>query len=205
MPKISDNVKTLCNNAKKYGASKATAIPANQVIVDSRVRLKCTVPVCAGYGVSLTCPPNVPSPDEFSKVLSMYQNAILVQVPFEMDKEFVRLVGKGAPLADVRREQKYQATLAKNFKLLVGLLCRLEADAQGMGYRFAVGFSAGSCRLCDKCVGQGSREPCRHPFEARPAMEAVGIDVVETAKRAGMSFEFPAKGKPVLTGLLLVD
>jgi len=205
MPKIDEDLQVLCLNAKKYGASKASAIQARQVVVDPRVRLKCMIPVCASYGVSLMCPPNVPNPEDFSQVLSRYQHAVLVQLPFEMDEDFVDLVKKEASLADMREDRKYQATLTKNFRRLVDALGRLESDAQGMGYRFAVGLSGGSCRLCEKCVGQRSGQSCRHPFEARPAMEAVGIDVVETARNAGMPFEFPAKENPVLTGLLLVD
>ncbi|MDD1773241.1 MAG: DUF2284 domain-containing protein [Methanomassiliicoccales archaeon] len=205
MPDIDEDLKTLCQSAKKYGASKASAMSAEQVVVDPRVRLKCMVPVCVSYGVCLTCPPNVPSPEEFSRILSRYQHAVLVQLPFEMDRNFVELVEKKAPLAEIRKDREYQAILTNNFRRLVDALGRLEADAQGMGYRFAVALSGGSCRLCEKCVGQGSGEPCRHPFEARPAMEAVGIDVVETARNAGMPFEFPARDNPVLTGLLLVD
>jgi predicted metal-binding protein len=52
-------------NAVKYGASKAAMILARDVVVDPRVRLKCMIPVCAGYGVNLMCPPNVMTPEEF--------------------------------------------------------------------------------------------------------------------------------------------
>ncbi len=205
MSDIDADLRALCKNAKKYGASEARVMSAEQVVVDPRVRLKCMIPICTGYGVCLTCPPNVPTPEEFSRILSKYQHVILIQVPFEMDKRFVDIVSGEASLAETRRDKEYQAVLTKNFKRLVGTIGKLEADAQGMGYRFAVALSGGSCKLCESCVGQASGEACRHPFEARPAMEAVGIDVVETAKNAGMSFEFPAKDNPVLTGLLLVD
>ena len=50
-----------------------------------------------------------------------------------------------------------------------------------------------------------SAEQCRHPFEARPSMEAVGIDVVATAEAAGLSVELPAEDHPAWTGLLLID
>lgn len=205
MSDIDGDLRTLCRNARKYGASEAKVMSAEQVVVDPRVRLKCMIPICTGYGVCLTCPPNVPTPEEFSKILSKYQHAVLVQLKFEMDGNFVEIVKKNAPLAETRENREYQAILTKNFRRLVGAIGRLEADAQGMGYRFAVALSAGSCRLCEKCVGQGSGDPCRHPFEARPAMEAVGIDVVQTARNAGLPFEFPAKDNPMLTGLLLVD
>lgn len=205
MQKIDEDIGLLCSNALRYGASKAAPIASKEVVLDPRVRLKCLVPLCSSYGVGLTCPPNVPDPEEVSIILDKYRHAILIQMPFSMNKEFVGLVEKGAPLADTRKDTNYQETLARNFRQLVEILCKLEADAQTMGYRFAAALSGGSCRLCDECVGQKSGEPCRHPFMARPAMEAVGIDVVQTAKNAGMPFEFPAKGDPTLTGILFVD
>jgi predicted metal-binding protein len=36
-------------------------------------------------------------------------------------------------------------------------------------------------------------------------MEAVGIDVIATADRAGVPIKYPAEGKATWTGLLLVD
>jgi predicted metal-binding protein len=80
----------------------------------------------------------------------------------------------------------------------------LEAEAFGLGYRFAVALAGGDCVLCDVCVGPGG-EPCRHPFAARPSMEAVGIDVLATAEAAGLPIEMPAAEHPCWTGLLLID
>jgi predicted metal-binding protein len=45
----------------------------------------------------------------------------------------------------------------------------------------AFGFKAGSCGLCEKC----NLKKCAHPSEARPTMEASGIDVYETVRRNG--------------------
>jgi predicted metal-binding protein len=81
----------------------------------------------------------------------------------------------------------------------------LERAAFKLGYRYAAAFSGGECVLCDECVGQGSGEACRHPFKARPSMEAVGIDVVATAEAAGLTVELPAEDHPAWTGLLLID
>ena len=58
--------------------------------------------------------------------------------------------------------------------------------------------------LCDVCAGANG-QPCNHPFEARPSMEAVGIDVVATAEAAGLAIELPADKHPRWTGLLLID
>jgi predicted metal-binding protein len=49
----------------------------------------------------------------------------------------------------------------------------------------AFGFKGGGCGLCEKC----NLKKCVHPQEARPSLEASGIDVYETARRNGFSVE----------------
>ncbi len=52
----------------------------------------------------------------------------------------------------------------------------LEREAFKLGYRFAAAFAGGDCVLCEVCEGIEDGV-CRHPFEARPSAEAVGVDV----------------------------
>ena len=40
----------------------------------------------------------------------------------------------------------------------------------------------GSCVLCERCVDDKLSQARRHPFRARPPMEAVGIDVIAEPK-----------------------
>ena len=58
--------------------------------------------------------------------------------------------------------------------------------------------------LCEVCAGVDDGV-CRHPFEARPSMEAVGIDVVATAAPPASTIEMPAVDRPSWTGMLLID
>lgn len=53
------------------------------------------------------------------------------------------------------------------------------------GYYKAWAMGSGPCRLCR--AGCAFGEGCRHPYLARPAMEACGVDVFETARRSGFS------------------
>jgi len=55
------------------------------------------------------------------------------------------------------------------------------------GYPAALAFTAGSCRLCEKCNVE--RGVCVKPYEARPSMESCGISVFETARNAGYKVE----------------
>ena len=49
----------------------------------------------------------------------------------------------------------------------------------------AFSFKAGRCELCDKC----NLKTCVHAGQARPPMEAAGIDVYETVRRNGFNIE----------------
>jgi predicted metal-binding protein len=64
--------------AKDLGAIDAKAISASQVFVENRVPLKCRTG-CIGYGKKLTCPPFVPTANEFRKILSEYRYVLLVK------------------------------------------------------------------------------------------------------------------------------
>ncbi|MFK5952821.1 MAG: DUF2284 domain-containing protein [Desulfobacterium sp.] len=65
-------------------------------------------------------------------------------------------------------------------------LLALEKTAFLAGFHKAFVFGAGPCTLCPQCPEDGT---CRHHDLARPAMEASGIDVYETAARAGISLK----------------
>ena len=50
----------------------------------------------------------------------------------------------------------------------------------------AFGLGAGPCSLCEECAFD---EGCRHPYEARPSMEACGIDVYATVRKHGFTID----------------
>jgi predicted metal-binding protein len=55
------------------------------------------------------------------------------------------------------------------------------------GYYKAFAMGSGPCRLCDECNMEEGE--CLNPYEARPAMEACGIDVFKTARSNGFPIE----------------
>jgi predicted metal-binding protein len=69
----------------------------------------------------------------------------------------------------------------------------------------ALGLGAGPCYLCKICnLKEGL---CRHSEKARPSMEACGIDVFITARKAGFPIEVirTTRQCPNYYGLMLVD
>jgi predicted metal-binding protein len=206
----------ICNNeihfneflktASELGATAARVFDAKDVVVDERVRLKCCVPVCRNYGVSLMCPPNVMPLDEFRTVLSRFQKALLIQIGYDVPDRMLERIHASKDLAALYNDEAYLKEwdqtylIAKN--TLETIAERLEAAAFKKGFKYATAFSAGKCTLCEACAGIGNR--CRNPYRARPSMEAMGIDVGETARNAGLPFEEAASDRVVLNALLLL-
>ena len=187
--------------ALKAGATAARIIPAKQVVIDEKVRLKCEVPRCAGYGQYLTCPPYVMSVDTFSRIRLCYKWSLLVQVEAKNIDSTDK--GKGKVSRAILKENN---KLHHPFKLkLLEIVETIESAAFKKGMRFAAGLVGGSCVLCERCVEDKSSEACRHPFRARPPMEAVGIDVVKTAQKAGLPIHLSSSKNVVWTGLILLE
>lgn len=65
-------------------------------------------------------------------------------------------------------------------------LLDLEKMAFLNGYHKAFAFTAGHCPVCNNCPEDGV---CRFPGNARPSMEASGIDVYATAAQAGLDLQ----------------
>jgi predicted metal-binding protein len=67
------------------------------------------------------------------------------------------------------------------------------------------GIGAGSCNLCEECDLE--QQQCRKPEHARPSMEACGIDVFTTARKAGFPIDVLRTKRqcPNYYGLILID
>ena len=65
------------------------------------------------------------------------------------------------------------------------IVAELEREIFLAGFYKAFGLGAGPCRLCKTC----NLEECARPEEARPSMEACGIDVFATVRANGFPIE----------------
>ena len=110
---------------------------------------------CPGYGMSLCCPPHTPTPEVTRRVVDSYSKAILLH----------RRMGQG-----------------KRAKDLTQVVIQLEREIFLDGYYKAWSMGSGPCRLCRTCNTTGT---CKHGHDARPSMEACGIDVFKTARENG--------------------
>jgi predicted metal-binding protein len=161
--------------ALEMGASRAEVIRVEDIPVDERVVMKCRVPRCFGYGVSMNCPPHAPTPAEIREYLKSYRRAVF----------FIKDVPSEVIVRDKGTIKERVAAYQEVFRIVN----QIESMAFYDGYYLAFGLGAGSCRhtFCgpeESCRALAG-ERCRFSLRARPSMEAVGIDVYRMAASAG--------------------
>jgi len=105
-----------------------------------------------------------------------------------------------AILASYRRAVLFEARRGQSKRIAAAL----EREIFLVGFHKAFGLGAGPCDLCDRCRLE---LPCRHPDDARPSMEACGIDVFGTVRRNGFTIEVVRhrRDRQHYFGMVLID
>jgi predicted metal-binding protein len=150
---------------KEYGYTDFKWIDPKDIVVAQWVRMKCTFG-CRNYGKSGCCPPETPSVEECERFFHEYEDAVIFHFPKKVKKP-----------AD-----RHAWTRAINVKLL-----DLERAIFLAGNRKAFLLFMDSCELCNECAGK--RLDCFNKKSARPAPEAMAMDVFATVKKVGYPIE----------------
>ena len=194
------------------GADFADLIEAHKVAVDERVTLKCRIPPCECYGQCLMDPPFSPTAEETAKVVAKYKYGILTEVSMELPQEYWDLIQGDQPLCRLQYDERaleFDRTVQRALWFrLHDVVMQIEREAHNRGYLFAVGYVASTCYLCydeaDPVSYCDTTKPCRHPYEARPSMEASGMDVFSTYWNIGRPLNLGSKEKFSWSGLVLI-
>jgi predicted metal-binding protein len=145
------------------------------------VRLKCTVPRCLRAGETPNCPPNAPDTEFDRRALSRFSRAILIKSTITPMEEYAPATKGAAAPANPRRTLDFH-------KNNMDIIFNIEKEAYKDGYHLVMGFGGGSCKdyLCKGVICQFlDSGRCRFPGRSRPAMEAMGIDVVSLINKVG--------------------
>lgn len=153
--------------------------PKEDLIFDLKVREMCRF--CKRYGKKATCPPYVGSFGYYSRLLPQYTFGVFYFEKFVIEGDYLEL-GKRSSL------KIYRKILSEREKLFED------------GHYFAIGFGAGSCKLCDKCSF-----PCSAPEKALIPLEATGVNIVKTLGRYGVTLKFPVKKYFYRVGAIFYD
>lgn len=163
--------------AVELGATDAKIITTDMIVVDDRVRAKCTYPKCEWYGTNANCPPYAMELEQTRKLVNSFRYAIFfkLNVPTEI------VAGKRTP-EQLKQDRQFA-------KIRIEIIAKVESNAFYDGYYLAVGFGSGSCKrfFCsdEDCRALKPGQSCKFPYYARSSMEAVGIDVYLTATKVG--------------------
>lgn len=136
-------------------------VDPQQIILAQWVRMKCMFG-CGEYGRGGACPPNTPTVAECERFFSEYTHAVILHFEGQMDNP----------------EDRHAWSARINAKLL-----ELERDVFLTGFERAFVLFMDSCGFCKAC--SGNRETCEQPHMARPAPEAMAVDVYSTVRRFG--------------------
>jgi predicted metal-binding protein len=143
-------------------------IDPKDFVVSQWVRMKCYFG-CNEYGVTATCPPNVPSLPECKRFFKDYKRAVV----FHFEKS----------LPDP--EDRFAWTRKLNMRLL-----NLEKEIFLSGHEKAFLLFLDSCNFCPECPGK--KEECTQPKLSRPTPEALGVDVYSTVRQIGYPIQVVA-------------
>lgn len=146
---------------KKKGYTDYKWIDPKKIIVSQWVRMKCKFG-CGEYGRGGACPPNTHSVAECAQFFSEYSDTVILHFEGTMDKP----------------EDRHAWSAKINAKLL-----KLEREVFLAGYERAFLLFMDSCCFCKECTGD--RQTCKKPRMARPAPEAMAVDVYSTVRQFG--------------------
>jgi predicted metal-binding protein len=159
--------------AVELGAAEAKIITTDMIIVDERVRAKCSNPKCRYYGTNGDCPPHGPDLETVRKIVNKYQYAIFTFAKLASDI-----------FAEISNDRPWNTCRLKNHEMI----SKVEAAAFYDGYYLATGLADGPCKSlycadleCAVLKGQG----CRKGLRARHSMESWGMDCYSMATRVG--------------------
>jgi predicted metal-binding protein len=157
----SDLYKPVDTILQSHGYTDYRWVDPKRIIVSQWVRMKCMFG-CGEYGRGGACPPNTPSVPECERFFSEYEDAIILHFEGRMDKP----------------EDRH----AWSARINAGLI-KAERDVFMAGFERVFLLFMDSCCFCRDCTG--NRETCEQPRMARPAPEAMAVDVYSTVRQFG--------------------
>ncbi|MFW9969086.1 MAG: DUF2284 domain-containing protein [Candidatus Odinarchaeota archaeon] len=184
-------INEIISKSKIKASGHAKLITTDKIVIDPRVRWKCQIPVCFGFGTSINCPPHSPNTNEMREIVNSYRYAILISFYPPIKNHVFPSILLG---------------VQGDINLLSQMVGMIETEATYMGYYLAMGFKGGPCVGCGffspeyfKDLMQQKKIPpcpvldnqmCRQYLRARPALEACGVDSFATAVKCGEKAPF---------------
>jgi predicted metal-binding protein len=146
---------------KDHGFTDFKWIDPQRIVVSQWVRMKCKFG-CPNYGRKAACPPQTPSVQECERFFNEYRDAVVFHMRVQFNEPEDRFAW---------------------YKTMALKLVKLEKAVFLAGFERAFILLFGGCPLCKECKAE--RSLCKQPERARPAPEAMAVDVYTTVKNIG--------------------
>jgi predicted metal-binding protein len=131
------------------------------------VKVKCFH--CKKYNGCWTCPPRM-NHINYEKFFGEYKNAILIRYT-----------------KNTNSQEEYNQVRIDSTNILHRALLYLEKYLFTLDNYKAMSFIGGSCKLCKNGCAE---DKCRDPYNARVPLEATGVDLIKSFKKAGINISF---------------
>lgn len=164
---------------EEYSILQGILVNLEDLVFEERTMMNCFY--CGRYGQNWKCPPNLPKLD-YKKMFHEFLFGALVYVKMPVDDKNYN---------DVRN--------TSSIILHKGLL-RMEKYFWNHNNSTCLSFIAGACKLCKNGCGE---KRCNNPYESRSPLEAVGVNVIETAKKYNLDIVFPVNEYMMRCGLIV--
>ncbi len=161
-------------------AAKAVFMDPRETVFEENVRMNCFY--CGKYGHNWRCPPNLPDID-YRKMFSEFDEGAFIYFVFQ-----------------VVNKEDFESVRNESSIMLHKTLLTLEKWMWNHDRPTALSFGAGSCKLCKSGCGKNR---CSNPYMSRSPLEAAGVNVVKTARKAGIQIHFPADRQLMRVGLIM--
>lgn len=163
-------------NPNAYGVF----IDPKELVFEESVKMNCFY--CGRYGTNWRCPPNLPDVD-FRKMMGEFDRGMFVVLNYQF-----------------KNRDEFDSIRTESSVLLHKMLLNLEKWMYNHNSPTAISFIGGSCKLCKGGCG---KERCNNPYLSRSPLEAIGVNIIKSAKKYGIDIKFPTESKMLRIGLLL--
>lgn len=159
----------LVSLALECGATKATVLDTESIVLSESFRDICAANQCGVYGKCWMCPPDVGDIKELMARVRRYKNALIFQTVTPLEDSF---------------DFENMAKAGQGINELCFTMRRRLADMLGDDWLI---LGAGGCRACRRCSKLDGL-PCRKPDEALMSLESCGFDVYNTVKDTQLKY-----------------
>jgi len=155
--------------ALSCGATKATVIKQESIVLSAEFRKICENNGCGNYNRCWTCPPFDGEIEELMEKVRSFPHGLWFQTVGEIEDSF-DFEGMG-------EVAKTHAQVCQNIKK--NLLPLFSGRTSLL--------ASGGCHLCEKCAKRDEL-PCRHPNDIIYSLEGSGVDVYNTTKSTELKY-----------------